>query len=353
MKKKIVDDNEKELKNEKMKNKKVKKKKKKTIVDHGEEEKGVEEEKEEKENEGLSLSEILKQKKNKKVINKNDAPSEALLSLFSSNSKKDNEEDGNKVEFEKKREEIKNILQNSKSNLKKRKRGEFEKDNNDSDNVFPSKKKQKLDFEDHKQQMIEKLRNDTEKNKRTIFIGNVPVDTKKMEIKNYFKEFGTIESIRFRSLPVGTLALSKKACYITKNFHDSRESCNCYVVFSENQEALDAANKTNGTLFKERHIRVDVAINSNRKVKNSLSIFVGNLPFDVEDEELWSAFEQCGGIDNVRVVRENGMGKGFGFVTFKQRVSVDIALKRNNTVKIRDQTLRITKSVRQKKQQQQ
>ena len=47
-------------------------------------------------------------------------------------------------------------------------------------------------------------------------------------------------------------------------------------------------------------------------------VFVGNLPFDVQDEELWTHFERCGDIEFVRIVRDKktNIGKGFGYVQF-------------------------------------
>lgn len=40
---------------------------------------------------------------------------------------------------------------------------------------------------------------------------------------------------------------------------------------------------------------------------------------EIQDDDLWSAFEDCGVIDSVRVIRDEktGIGKGFGYVNFK------------------------------------
>ena len=48
-------------------------------------------------------------------------------------------------------------------------------------------------------------------------------------------------------------------------------------------------------------------------------MFVGNLPFDVQDEDLYSHFSRCGEIEFVRIVRDKktNIGKGFGYVQFK------------------------------------
>ena len=50
-------------------------------------------------------------------------------------------------------------------------------------------------------------------------------------------------------------------------------------------------------------------------------MFVGQLPFDVEEETLWKHFAVVGQVDAVRLVRDpiTNKGKGIGFVAFKVR----------------------------------
>ena len=49
------------------------------------------------------------------------------------------------------------------------------------------------------------------------------------------------------------------------------------------------------------------------------SLFVGNLPFNLEEEELREHFEEFGTIESVRLIRDKatGVGKGFGYVLFE------------------------------------
>lgn len=62
-------------------------------------------------------------------------------------------------------------------------------------------------------------------------------------------------------------------------------------------------------------------------------VFLGNLAFDSSDETIYNFFEQCGEISYVRLVRDSktNIGKGFGYVQFKERSSVDLALKLTGT----------------------
>lgn len=45
-------------------------------------------------------------------------------------------------------------------------------------------------------------------------------------------------------------------------------------------------------------------------------LYVGNLPYDVTDDELSQLFAQCGQVESARIVkdRDSGRSKGFGFV---------------------------------------
>lgn len=49
----------------------------------------------------------------------------------------------------------------------------------------------------------------------------------------------------------------------------------------------------------------------------SKNVIVRNLPFNVDEDKLYSVFEGCGKIINVRIIKnEEGNSRGFGFVDF-------------------------------------
>ncbi|XP_053877266.1 RNA-binding protein 34 isoform X1 [Malaclemys terrapin pileata] len=54
------------------------------------------------------------------------------------------------------------------------------------------------------------------KNQRTVFVGNLPISCTVQMLKSFFKEYGQIESIRFRSLVPAEDTLSKKLAAIKK-----------------------------------------------------------------------------------------------------------------------------------------
>ncbi|KAI8985314.1 hypothetical protein BDB01DRAFT_787589 [Pilobolus umbonatus] len=209
--------------------------------------------------------------------------------------------------------------------LAKRKAGDI----SDDEDTKQTKKIKKLTAEEK-----------AEKESRTIFIGNLPVDCiekdGQKQLQKKFKEFGEIESIRFRSVAF-TSPMDRKAAFLSRKIHTDRDAVNAYIVFKD-ASSVEKASKCNGLVFMEKHLRVDAANNSKQHDRKR-SVFLGALPFDIDDEELWTFFKDCGEIDSVRVVRDQktNVGKGFGYVQFKTRDCVDLALALSDK-KLRDKT---------------
>ncbi|KAG8969538.1 hypothetical protein FRC03_001977 [Tulasnella sp. 419] len=174
----------------------------------------------------------------------------------------------------------------------------------------------------------------------------------------------------------------KKIAFITKDLNDKSQTVNCYVVFahhppsSKTAEAMHPAEVAklvvegaNGTLFMERTIRVDFAERKGAKPSGTAkddmkrTIFVGNLDFEATEETLRTFFETTvkaergdppdgdeghesrvdleeeegdaartssnksapRWVTHVRVVRDKDtqLGKGFAYVQFRDKQSVD------------------------------
>ncbi|XP_033056211.1 RNA-binding protein 34 isoform X2 [Trachypithecus francoisi] len=162
------------------------------------------------------------------------------------------------------------------------------------------------------------------KNERTVFVGNLPVTCNKKKLKSFFKEYGQIESVRFRSLIPAEGTLSKKL----------------------------AAIKNGAQIADGFRIRVDLASETSSRDKRS--VFVGNLPYKVAESAVEKHFLDCGSVMAVRIVRDQvtGVGKGFGYVLFENTDSVHLALKLNNS-ELMGRKLRVMRSVNKEKLKQQ
>nr|XP_053654251.1 RNA-binding protein 34-like [Cherax quadricarinatus]XP_053654252.1 RNA-binding protein 34-like [Cherax quadricarinatus]XP_053654253.1 RNA-binding protein 34-like [Cherax quadricarinatus]XP_053654254.1 RNA-binding protein 34-like [Cherax quadricarinatus]XP_053654255.1 RNA-binding protein 34-like [Cherax quadricarinatus] len=183
---------------------------------------------------------------------------------------------------------------------------------------------------------------------RTIFVGNVSINTTKKDLKRFFSQYGKVESVRFRGGAVSDPKKSKREAVITRDFHPDRSSMQAYVVF-ESSDMMEAALKANGVEFLGKHIRVDKSLPSSEK-DTKLSVFVGNLSFKAEEEPLREHFASCGEIESVRIVRDSKLlsGKGFGYINFMSADSVELALRLDG-VRFMGRQLRVQRSKKKPK----
>ncbi|KAG7927590.1 hypothetical protein KL925_001948 [Ogataea polymorpha] len=272
--------------------------------------------------------------------------SDSLATLFAQPSRIDNKElvarKRTLIEIPKTEEEEQALESGQQSNKRLKRAAEFAKSRKEESSTTTSAPKY--------DPVVEK-----EKNKRTIFIGNLPtaiMASKKStkELKALFKPFGKIESMRFRSFAVQS-NLPRKAAYILHNVKDD-DTTNCYMVFEKEEDSLKAV-ELNGTVFMDHHLRVD-HVAQPLKHDNKLSVFVGNLDFEETEESLWRFFnETCSPdksnvIANVRLVRDakTNYGKGFAIVQFTDTNYVSKALLQNKkelTTSKKPRELRITR----------
>ncbi|KAL1315755.1 uncharacterized protein [Arachis hypogaea] len=195
---------------------------------------------------------------------------------------------------------------------------------------------------------------DEEKLLRTVFVGNLPLKVKKKTLLKEFKKFGEVESVRIRSVPIQDTKKPRKGAILAKKINDAADSVHAYIVF-KTEESAQASLSHNMAVVEGNHIRVDRACPPRKKLKgestplydNKRTLFVGNLPFDVKDEELYQLF--CSipnlgtSVEAVRVVRDPhlNVGKGIAYVLFKTKEAANSALKKRN-LKLRDRELRLS-----------
>ncbi|KAL5248228.1 hypothetical protein ACHWQZ_G017420 [Mnemiopsis leidyi] len=180
--------------------------------------------------------------------------------------------------------------------------------------------------------------------KRTLFVGNLPLGYKRKQLRKLFAGFGKIQSLRFRSVAIADLKLGRKVCLKTNKVNENATCKNAYIVF-DHEGCLEEALSKNGILVNDHHIRVDRIVKSKQQIKDDSknSIFIGNIPFAASEEDIRLALEQCGEIEYVRLLRDSktNIGKGFGYVKFADSSGVMFAMKIKDTVEVNGRKLRI------------
>jgi nucleolar protein 12 len=188
----------------------------------------------------------------------------------------------------------------------------------------------------------------SEKNSdRTLFVGNIPLKETVKSITKLFTDYGTVESCRMRSVPIagakvdeaGNQKLVKKVCVNSQKFGEQKGSYNAYIVYKDT-DAVSGADSVktaitamNNKLLGDRHLRVDSATPTLFDPKRT--VFVGGLPYYADEEEVRKFFSEVldgpEDISGIRLVRdpETLVGKGIGYILFKDRECVGKALSRH------------------------
>lgn len=75
-------------------------------------------------------------------------------------------------------------------------------------------------------------------------------------------------------------------------------------------------------------------------------LYVGNLPYSVDDEALHQHFAQFGSVDSAKVImdRDTGRSKGFGFVEMADDSAADDAIERANGYELNGRAINVSEA---------
>ena len=111
------------------------------------------------------------------------------------------------------------------------------------------------------------------------------------------------------------------------------------------EDAAKAAAELNQTVIGDKHIRVDLD-GAKKEEDFESTVFIGNLPWVVSEEELRAHFAEAGKILNVRVIRDKDtfIGKGIAYIQFSTPAEMKKALETKNNTKFKNRELRVKRA---------
>jgi len=149
-------------------------------------------------------------------------------------------------------------------------------------------------------------RTNTRKEEGTkIYIGNLPFDTEPDELTSMFSQYGTVSD-----------------CFLPTDRDTGRPRGFAFIQMSE-EEAQSAIDALNGSDFGGRTIVVNVSLPKGQSSaaaptkSKRIKLYVGNLAFSTEEDEVLSLFAEYGDVIDCYMPRdrETGRPRGFAFVT--------------------------------------
>jgi RNA recognition motif-containing protein len=77
-----------------------------------------------------------------------------------------------------------------------------------------------------------------------------------------------------------------------------------------------------------------------------MNIYVGNLSYEVNEEDLQEAFEAFGQVESVRIITDkySGKSKGFGFVEMPAKAEAQSAINDLNGKELKGRTLNVNEA---------
>ena len=167
----------------------------------------------------------------------------------------------------------------------------------------------------------------------TAYVDGLPFDWDEAKISNFFGNCGVIVRVK------------------APTWHDSGRLKGYALIEFKNEDGLEAALKLDKAKVSEsRYVSVAKATSEPgraAKPRENLepadpdckTLYLGNLPYDAKEDEVFQLLRKAGPIASVRIVTENGRSKGFAYVDFKAPDSLRRLLATDTTLAIRGRKL--------------
>ena len=77
-----------------------------------------------------------------------------------------------------------------------------------------------------------------------------------------------------------------------------------------------------------------------------MNIYIGNLSYEVTEEDLKQAFETFGEVESVKIIKDKytNRSKGFGFVEIPDKASAQSAINELNGKELKGRTLKVNEA---------
>ena len=181
--------------------------------------------------------------------------------------------------------------------------------------------------------------------KNILYMMGLPFPATVSEIKNFFIDCGEIETV-------------------TRQLNDKGRWNGCVFVKFKTKADMEKGLSLNGTIWSGtgadgiRYIKIQEHKGKEKKKKNKeqiTTIFINNLPKDVNDNQVRELFQSCGEIKSIRYALDNEKKcRGFGHIEFHDIESRDKAIALNRKISLEEKLLTIrvatvTSGIEQKK----
>ena len=167
----------------------------------------------------------------------------------------------------------------------------------------------------------------------TVFVGGISYDANEDDLREFFADCGTITSVRM------------------PRYQDSGKPRGYAHVDFSSEEGVEKALSLDKSRMLGRYLDIKMAnrrrhggdFDVSERPAGCRTVFVKNLPYDTKEGEVFEAFQFCGKIAEVRLVRwgHTNKLKGIGYVQFEKEESAVIAVKKRGEIRVGGRSVQI------------
>lgn len=169
---------------------------------------------------------------------------------------------------------------------------------------------------------------ENDETEREVYVSNVSFDATEDDFHSHFSSCGEIENVT-----IPTLYSSGRPKGFAFIRFVTREGRNKALALdgSDMVQRTIGVRENKGRVQRTRRKRPERHSGLSQKPPGCTTIYVGNLPWETDEEELQNAFQAkgCGTIVSSRIVRQTWTkrSRGFGYVEFQNEADVDTAVQ--------------------------
>ncbi|KAJ5076243.1 polyadenylate binding protein [Anaeramoeba ignava] len=184
----------------------------------------------------------------------------------------------------------------------------------------------------------------TEQTNPTVYIGNLDFDMTEEEIKDEFSKFGDCKCEIFQKNGLSSLSAhvemkdmegAKKVVDKLNGIEVSGRIIKVELAQFEEKDSEQSQQQSNQTNEQDKNI---ITMNTQ---KSNPTVYVGNLPFNVTEEEIETEFSKVADVVNVRIAQKRGRPAGYAFVEMKNIGGAKKVVDKLDGTEVSGRTIRV------------
>ena len=179
---------------------------------------------------------------------------------------------------------------------------------------------------------------DEEGDNKKVFIKGINNDIKEIELKEYIKK--KCPFIEYKDLRLVLDDNGKNRGYAFVDFNSSKEA-------KQFIEEMNNSNTNSDIKLKDSELICALCLSPKSGKNDKRTLFINNLPFDVNKEQIKNLFKNYGNILDIRIIYNPKTQKprGYGYVEFEDESSIDKIINSDKTFIINERKIEVTKSI--------